>query len=247
MTLGEGCDKTLPQLFLDLLSRKVGGDGGGGFVTADTDGDGSFDYVEEIPFGAANATVEVPNRVKGNGYVTFRTAGGWPFKATNVCGQVTTKKINLLDLLPIGMIPIVGPPIAFALAAQCEASLVFSASDDVQVPILDIFPPEIVNCQESGYEFFTNVGCDIPVEWSIPVANEDCAGDALTYKGITTNVDLSNYNGPAIPAVPSIQESGVYQTQGPAPGSILPPGTYPVTYTVASCNGNLVLVLLMSE
>ncbi|MDV7403025.1 hypothetical protein RZS08_66995, partial [Arthrospira platensis SPKY1] len=89
--LGDGCNRTIGQIILDALSRLIGGDGGGGFIAGDTRGFGNFDVIEEIPFGIANRVFTIPNRIQGTGHIGFRVAGGWPFKASSVCGTIVNQ------------------------------------------------------------------------------------------------------------------------------------------------------------
>jgi hypothetical protein len=224
--LGDGCNRTIGQIILDALSRLIGGDGGGGFIAGDTRGFGNFDVIEEIPFGIANNVFTIPNRIQGTGHIGFRVAGGWPFKASSVCGTIVNQKILLLDLLPIGAIPIVGGPVEDLLsAAGCNIDMTFSTVSDVLVPVFDNSPPQFYNCVEDGYTFYTTTGCEVPVDWALPNAFEDCRVEALDYKGY-------------FPGGVGISQPGIYQVMGEQPGSILPPGTYPVTYWAVGCSGN---------
>jgi hypothetical protein len=225
-SLGDGCNRTIGQIILDALSRLIGGDGGGGFVAGDTRGFGNFDVIEEIPFGISNRVFTIPNRIQGTGHIGFRVAGGWPFKASSICGNIVSQQILLLDLLPIGAIPIVGGPVEDLLAAAgCNIDMTFSTVSDVLVPVFDNSPPQFYNCVEDGYTFYTTTGCEVPVDWAIPSAFEDCRVEALFYKGyVAGGVGIS--------------EPGIYQVMGEQPGSILPPGSYPVTYWAVGCSGN---------
>jgi len=225
--LGDGCNRTIGQIILDALSRLIGGDGGGGFIAGDSRGFGNFDVIEEIPFGISNRIFSIPNRIQGTGHIGFRVAGGWPFKASSLCGDIVPQQILLLDLLPIGAIPIVGGPVEDLLAAAgCNIDMTFSSVSDVLVPIFDNSPPQFFNCNPDGYTFYTTTGCETPVDWAIPSAFEDCRVVALEYKG---------YFAGGL----GIAEPGIYQVMGEQPGAILSPGSYPVTYWAVGCSGNL--------
>ena len=243
-----GCNKTIAQFIFDILGKIIGGDGGGAMVVADTDGDGGFDFiVDSGPFpldSDSGMPMSIPNRVEGEGYITVRAIGGWPFSPNSTCGKVTPEGPNLLDIIPIGSIPIVGPPIANALrSAQCSVPLDFSSERTIQVPVGNFGPPSFINCNEGGYLFSQTLDCDIPVGWSVPVALTSCDGETLPFNGYTQNVlDMYGafYEGPGmLTAVDIVQTGpGIYQIAGPAPGSSLPPGDYTVTYLAVSCNGN---------
>ena len=235
----DACDQTIGQFIFSVLSALLGGDGGGGYIVADTDGDGFFDQVlEDYDNFPDMGTETVPNNVKGaTGTIIVRHVTGWPFKPSGVCGTVVSESIDLLDLLPIGSIPLIGPPVEDALAAAgCGVDLVFSDEKTIKIPVINNEPPIWANCNSSGYQFSEDLACDTEVNWSIPVANDGCYGTGLPYRGRTAGTDASNYNGTP-PAVVTVTQSGVYQTAGPIPGSDLDPGTYTVTYTAYSCNG----------
>lgn len=237
-----GCNKTIAQFVIGLISQIAGGDGGGYIVMADTDGNGSFDYLVEkgfFPSGESNFTI--PNRVKGVGVIAVRAVGGWVNSPSDVCGDMGVSGVNLLDLLPIGAIPIVGAVVEDILAAAgCNVNIAFSVSETVYINVLNNEPATFINCNESGYVFAQTLDCDIPVNWSIPGAVDACSAEGLAYKGYQENIstDPSLYAGTVLPpSVVDITEPGVYQIAGPLPGSILPPGEYPVKYKAISCNG----------
>lgn len=228
-SLGDGCNRTIGQAILDALSTLLGGDGGGGFIAGDSRGLGNFDVVKDIEFGISNESFMIPNRISGAGHISFRVAGGWPFKASALCGAVVTQDILLLDLLPIGAIPIVGAMAEDILAAAgCNIDLTFSSVSDVQIPVFDNSPPQFFNCFQDGYTFYTTTGCETPVDWAIPSAFEDCRGEVLSYKGF-------------VQSGLGISEAGIYQVEGVQPGSILSPGVYPITYRAVGCSGNSTL------
>jgi hypothetical protein len=241
------CNKSILSIIFDALAALVGGSGGDWILVADTDGDGSFDYMinADDDTNAAsgfpsNGDFCIPNNLRGAGTITVRLVAAWPNKPTAVCGPIVSDGINLLDLIPIGAIPIAGPIIEDILAAAgCNIELAFSNFTDAEITVLSTTPPIFANCNTAGYVFQQELSCNIPVNWTVPLAIIPCEMTTLAYKGVTEDVDLSFYQGinPPVP-FPSITEEGIYQTAGPVPGSILPPGVYPITYTAVSCNGN---------
>ncbi|MBK8624564.1 MAG: hypothetical protein IPN86_02975 [Saprospiraceae bacterium] len=241
------CDRSILSIIFDALAAVVGGDGGDWILVADTDGDGSFDYMVEPGDGTnaasgfpSNGDFCIPNNMSGAGTITVRLVAGWPNKPTATCGPIVSDGINLLDLLPLGAIPIAGPIIEDILAAAgCNVELAFSNYTDSQISVFNNNPPTFAGCNESGYVFQQELSCNIPVNWSVPSAIIPCEMTTLTYAGVTVGADLSFYQGADAPTpIDEIIEEGIYQTAGPIPGSILPPGVYPVTYTAVSCNGN---------
>ncbi len=127
------CDRSILSIIFDALAAVVGGDGGDWILVADTDGDGSFDYMVEPGDGTnaasgfpSNGDFCIPNNMSGAGTITVRLVAGWPNKPTATCGPIVSDGINLLDLLPLGAIPIAGPIIEDILAAAgCNVELAF--------------------------------------------------------------------------------------------------------------------------
>lgn len=233
-----GCDDTIVQVIFNLLSKLAGGDGGGYIVMADTDGDGAFDNLISEGKFPASFTFTIPNRVLGPGNVSVRAVGGWVNSPSDVCGTMGIEQVNLLDLLPIGAIPVVGVIIEDALAfAGCNINLAMSVETTEQVPVVDNIPAEYITCNENGYIFSQTLDCEIPVNWSIPAAAAACSSEPLQFKGVTSNVDIDNYAGTETITPVTISEPGIYQILGPVPGSVLPPGEYEVQYRAVSCNG----------
>jgi hypothetical protein len=241
----DACDQTIGQFVADALADLVGGTGGTGIIVADTDGDGAFDHiVTEYGFPSGSATGNqpafetVPNNIQSaSGVITVRNVVAWPFNAAGTCGTVTDESINLLDILPIGAIPLVGVIIEDILASlSCGVEIVFTDEETVQIPVLNRNAPEFANCNTSGYVFSEDGICDTEVNWSVPVAYDGCGGDILPYRGRTDVTNATFFNGAAPDAV-DVDGPGVYQTAGPIIGSDLPPGTYSVTYTAYSCAG----------
>ncbi|KXK37943.1 MAG: hypothetical protein UZ09_BCD002001697 [Bacteroidetes bacterium OLB9] len=97
-----------------------------------------------------------------------------------------------------------------------------------------------MNCNPGGYVFSQTLDCNIPVNWSVPVALDGCTSEAIAFRGFLTNptTDPTLYAGTTLPQEFSdITEPGIYQIAGPLPGSNLMPGIYTVTYQAVSCNG----------
>ncbi|WP_367391122.1 HYR domain-containing protein [Lewinella sp. LCG006] len=255
----DACDQTIGQIIFTNLGAIIGGDGGSGIVVADTDGDGNFDQiVEEYTFPASSSSTAypgqacVPNNIQGpSGTITLRNVTSWPFDAAGTCGDVTSESINLLELLPIGAIPIVGIIIEDLLAAaSCNVDLVFSDEETVEIPVYNNSVPVFSNCPENGYVFSEDGVCDTEANWSIPVAFDGCSIGTLEYKGFTNSdgMALTYYNVDDPINLPDpvnldingeVLESGLYQTAGPLPGSDLDPGTYTIIYTAYSCSGTV--------
>ncbi len=241
------CEKTLAQVISDAIAAYLGSDGTGGTVVADTDGDGAFDYVarDYDTFPDAN---EVPSDIPNNvtvpgGSITVRHVTGWPYKTTAVCGEATGQELNLLDLLAplFDLIPVAGPIINGVIAGLgCDIPLVFTDANDVVVGVVNASPPTFLNCPPNGYVFTEDYSCQTAANWSIPIAEDACYGGSLSYMGRTSGTDDADFLGTPLPPVAMVTTSGVYQTGGPIPGSVLSssPGTYTVTYTAYNCNAN---------
>lgn len=239
------CDKSLLEIIFDAIAQVAGGDGGEWKLVADTDGDGAFDYIvtgDDLGISQgfpSSSDFCIPNNVKGSGTINVRLVAGWPNAPTDVCGKVVTDGISLLELLPLGAIPIVGPIIEDIFATlNCDIDMAWSNYADATVTVTNSSPPTFLNCNEAGYVFGQTPGCTAPVNWSVPLAISACDEHSIAYAGITDAVDVSNYVGTNVPTPVTIGGEGIYQTAGPIPGSALPPGTYTVTYTAVSCNGN---------
>ena len=152
-------------------------------------------------------------------------------------------------------------------AAACNVDLVFTDGVTVEIPVYNNSVPEFANCitNEEGansYIFSQDGVCDMEANWSIPVAYDGCGTGILPYRGYTPylwgGTDLNGdgditpaegaqtpyvyYNGTmpvpvALLGNGSVMGSGIYQTDGPLPGSDLPAGTYAIEYTAYSCSG----------
>jgi len=220
--LGNSCNRTIGQLVLDAISFIAGGDGGGGYVAADTRGIGVFDVIEEIEFGVSNERVCFPNRMSETGYMTLKVVGGWPFSASSFCGGIVSESLDLLDIIPIGSIPIVGPIVEDVLkVAGCNVDVAFSTESNIQIAVLDNSAPEFQNCPDDDYIFYTFQGCEAVTNWSIPVAFSGCTGEDLVFSSDT-----------------NITNPGIYHLFGPSPGEELGLGLYTVRYVAVGCNGN---------
>ena len=135
------CDKSLMEIIFDALAAVVGGDGGEWKLVADTDGDGAFDYIvtgEDLGISQgfpSSSDFCVPNNVKGSGTINIRLVAGWPNAPTDVCGKVVTDGISLLELLPLGAIPIVGPIIEDIFATLYTIPFSGSTIEGTPIPI----------------------------------------------------------------------------------------------------------------
>ncbi len=184
----------LMQVFsnsVDALETFVGGDGGEWKLVADTDGDGAFDYIIEgddlgISQGfPSSSDFTIPNNVVGNGTINVRLVAAWPNSPGAVCGPIVSEGISLLELLPIGAIPIVGPIIEDVLAAlNCDIDMAWSNSGDATVTVKNYDPPIFANCNTDGYVFAQSLICNIASNWSVPTAHSSCDEHALAYMGI---------------------------------------------------------------
>jgi hypothetical protein len=232
-----GCDETIAQFIFRIIAEFVGGDGGGGIVIADTDGDGAFDMVLEQYRFPASGTLTVPINVKTQSTnIVVRNVVGYPFKAESpLCGKVVTEDANILDMLPIGEIPIVGPPIAFALQAlDCGIWIGWSDEKTIVIPVINNSLPIFANCPTTTVIISEDFTCDLEANWSIPMAFDGCTEEPLFFRGIVGGVDVQYYAGPPV-TFTEPNQSGIYQTGGPVPGSDLPVGSYEITYTAYSC------------
>jgi subtilisin-like proprotein convertase family protein len=238
-----GCGKSLLQAIFDFIAIIAGGSGGGYIVMADTDGDGGFDYIIDNKGGddstfPGTGTFSLPNKVKGNGFVTVRAVSGWVNKPSSVCGNFDIEPLNILDRFPIGAIPIVGAVVEALLnAGNCGIDVALSQESTESVKVINNSEPEFINCNPGGYTFAQTLDCTIPVNWSIPAAVDGCSDLPLLYAGPATGASIANYVGTNPPTLVNINAPGIYQTAGPVPGSSLQPGVYPITYTAVSCNG----------
>lgn len=239
-----GCDKTIIEFILDLLSALLGGSDSGFTVVADTDGDGAFDYdVGSGPALQPQTDAMVPVNITGQGELTVRMVTAWPNGPAGVCGQATQPGQDLLTLLPIGAIPIVGPTIVAVLeAANCNVDLSWSNEQTVVYQVVNNQPPRFINCPTAGYTFSQDFSCDTEANWSIPIAIDDCSGEPIPFVDVV--------NGEAIPAqstngymVKVMYDANGVETlipaedESPNPGDDLPIGIYSVTYRAFTCSG----------
>ncbi len=239
------CEKTLAQVISDAIAAYIGSEGTGGQVVADTDGDGAFDFTAR-DYNTFPDQNEVPSDIPNNittpgGAITVRHVVGWPYKAESVCGAPTGQELNLLDLLAplFDLIPVAGPIINGVIATLgCNIPLVFTDAKDVIVGVVNSSPPTFLNCPPNGYVFTEDYSCQTAANWSIPMAEDACYGGNLVYIGRTSGTDETSFFGTPDDMPITVDVSGVYQTSGPIPGSVLSssPGTYTVTYTAYNCS-----------
>ncbi|MEM1215815.1 MAG: HYR domain-containing protein, partial [Bacteroidota bacterium] len=241
-----GCNIRLTDLISAALTLSTQGSRGG-LIMADTDGDGAFDYLaEEYSEGflgtapPTSGTITVPNNVVGSGYISVRNVYGYPDNPKGVCGDPGAGGPDLLEILPIGAIPIAGPIIESVLStAGCSIDLAFTDEATVQIPVYNDQVPSWANCPDNDYAFKTNdTDCTSSANWSIPIAYDACTGLVLPYHGRTNGTSTTFFTGTASPEVVPGQgglEEGVYQTGGPVVGSDLPAGIYEIEYTAYSC------------
>jgi subtilisin-like proprotein convertase family protein len=237
-----GCNGTVAELILNTLEKFVKSDGGGVIIVADTNGDGVFNYQILNNFsskGISNGSACIPNNLEGKGTITARAVNGWPLAPLGTCGNITGTGTNLLDVIPFGLIPVIGPIIVqIFTTAGCNINLTFTSASDAVVTVVNTDAPTVVNCNSNGYAFEASGTCNLGVNWSIPVAFSACETDPLPFAGYINTVNTDFYTGPAITTITDITGPGIYQSGGPVPGSFLPPGTYEVRYIIVGCNGN---------
>ncbi|MEZ4986459.1 MAG: HYR domain-containing protein [Saprospiraceae bacterium] len=240
------CNTSISGLLSAALTLSTQGSRGG-LIMADTDGDGAFDYLAEEysegPFGSAPptaGTVTIPNNVVGSGYISVRNVYGYPDNPKGVCGDPAAGGPDLLEILPIGAIPIAGPIIENVLTiAGCSIDLSFTDEATVQIPVYNDHEPSWANCPVDSYRIITNTSdCNVPANWSIPVAYDACTELVLPYNGRTNGTSTTYFEGTASPEVVPGQgglTKGVYQTAGPVLGSDLPVGIHTIEFTAYSC------------
>jgi hypothetical protein len=220
-----GCDKTISEFVFGIIAEIAGGDGGGVYLVADTDGDGAFDFVVED--GEAgnypiNETNTIPNRIDGTGDITVRMVSGWPNTPADVCGEVTPEGIDLIEKLPIGAIPIVGPTLESLLElGGCGLEVAFSSEETKIIKVINDEVPVFVNCPETSYIFSVDNSCDIEANWSIPIARDGCDLNVLDFKTDDSNSQGVRY----ITALSDI-----------APGDEKTVGEYTAVYEATGCN-----------
>ncbi|MDB4163380.1 HYR domain-containing protein, partial [Saprospiraceae bacterium] len=204
------CEATIQSVLIDPIQAAVEALSVG-LVWADTDGDGAFDYVlqegSNILDGSAAGTAMVPNNVQGSGTIRVRSLAAGIIPPTSPCQDPTP--YNLLDLLPIGAIPIVGDIVeTILMAGMCEINIAPSNYTDLDIVVVNNFEPIFLNCPDSII-FTVGTDCETTPNWSAPIAVESCTDQIVD----------------------------VQKTNGIDPASINPPGIYPIEYTATSCNG----------
>ncbi len=221
------CNKTLSQAIFDYLGSFAQGSGGKTVVVADTDGDGSFDYMVhegDYPLTLSNQTI--PNNLNRSGEISLRMVSGWPNPPADICGEVNNSGKTLTDVLPLGFIPVIGDVIEEVIqTAGCDMELQWSDAQDKKVYIKNTSSPDFVNCPTSQTLVFSeDYSCNVEANWSIPIAKDACDGEILSYY--------------ASPPTNTGDYYGVWQVQGPTLGSSLPVGIHTVEYLATGCNGN---------
>ena len=218
----DACDKTIGEFIIDAIGEAIGGDGGGGELWADTDGDGYFDTLLDDGDLVFSGNACVPNNVQGQGTITVRLTASWPNSPGANCGEELQPEVPLLDLLPIGAIPLVGPQIEDVLAAGgCNIDIAFSDEETVQWEVRNDQAPVFANCPSATGYTFSDVGNCLPnANWSIPVAYDGCDETGLPFISDPMSTDF-----------------GVRHISGPMPGDALDIGIYDVLYRAEGCNG----------
>jgi len=216
------CDDDIVTFLLDAF-----GNGQGYQVWADTDGDGNFDMlIDEQNLGNL-LTNTVPNNVPGQGKITVRILGSANGAPSGPC-QDPAPPLNLLDILPIDAIPIVGPTITSILEfAGCGVNIGFSDVQDYEVFVYNDQPPAFVNCP-SGYVFSDGPNCSAFVNWSAPVATDNCNNSVVTDVVQLTDASLWPVS---IPNAPTLS-SGQFVEYNPDGTNV-----YTVVYEATACNG----------
>ncbi len=221
------CDDDLLSFILDAF-----GNGQGYQVWADTDGDGNFDYLVDEQSLATEMTSCIPNNVPGEGKITVRILGSANGKPTGPCQDPATP-LNLLDVLPIDAIPIIGPTITSILEALgCVVDVGFSDVADYEVFVYNDQEPSFVNCP-SAYKFSDGPNCSAFVNWSAPVATDNC--DKTVVADVVQITD---------PASPAWAANGNPFTQTLTSGQFVTYDTsangnneYVILYEATACNG----------
>ena len=198
------CTVSIQDIILDPLQEIVA-QTAVSVVWADTDGDGAFDYpiVEGgiILDGSSQGTAFVPNNVEGEGVITVRNLTASFIPPSAPCVDPTG--VNLIEYLPIDLIPIAGPMINQVLStAGLDVNVAPSAHYDLPIRVANDQAPLFLNPKRE-YTFATGAACGEAVNWSIPIAVDGCTGEIV---------------------------QDVIQTGGPLSGSILEPMPNEVHY-----------------
>ncbi|MFK8162603.1 MAG: HYR domain-containing protein [Lewinella sp.] len=220
--LGPICDITGRELIVDPLQQLVQ-ETAVAVVWADTDGDGAFDYVLEqgsiVLDGSGSGTAFVPNNVQGEGTITVRNLTASIIPPYSPC--VAPEGQGLLELLPIGFIPVVGPIIEQALTTLgLDINIAPSANFDLPIRVVNDQEPMFLNFP-SQYVFNQAGDCSTPINFSTPIAVDACTGDIIE--------NVIQISGPASGDVLAIPNPDSIGTDNP--------NTYEVTYRAISCNG----------
>lgn len=255
------CGDTVSEVVFEMLGAVLDGDGGGGQIVADTNGDGTFDYLVaegKMPLNS-DSPVTIPQRVGNNGVLTVRMVEGWPNTTTGTCGDVTVPGMELFDLLPIGAIPVVGIIIEEILeAAGCGSNLSWSTYEDLKYYVKNENPPIFTDCPNGQtIKISEDYSCDLNVNWNFPTAIDGCYNSAIEqYMADTDIVSLDSFNNFVMnqdstmgfmneEGIWRVDDSSEYQMLNPQmtnppslinSGDEIPTGLYPVKYYAQNCN-----------
>ena len=180
-------------------------------VWADTDGDGAFDQVLSgagiIFDGSGDGSGFVNNNVDGEGIITVRNVTASVIAPYSPC--VSPEGMNLLDVVPIDLVPIVGPMITQVLeSGGLDINIAPSAMYDLPIRVENDEAPRFPNPRRQ-YTFATGADCGEAVNWEIPLAVDGCTGESI---------------------------EDIVQISGPTSGSILDPSPDEVLYVDAYGN-----------
>ena len=242
------CGDTVSEVLFEMLGALLGGDGGGGQIVADTNGDGTFDYLVAegaMPMTSGGESVKIPNRVGTNGILTARMVEGWPNTPTGTCGDVTVPGMDLFELLPIGAIPVVGIIIEEILqTAGCGSDLSWSTYTDLQYYIYNEAPPVFTNCPDGQTIMISeDYSCESFANWDFPIALDGCYGEAIEQS--MNPMTYANYQDYLDTGNGSQGEAGVWRVDNSAQtggvliesGDNLAADVYPIIYYAENCSG----------
>jgi hypothetical protein len=219
--LGPICSITGQQLIVDPLQRLIQATAVS-VVWADTDGDGAFDYVLEqgglVFDGSGSGTAFVPNNVQGEGTITVRNLTASVLPPYSPC--VAPEGLGLIQFLPIGAIPIVGPIIEEVFTTLgLDINIAPSANFDLPIRVVNDQEPTFLNFP-SQYVFSQAGDCSTPINFSSPISVDACTGDIIE--------DVVQISGPA--------SGDILQIPNPDSIGTDNPNTYEVTYRATACN-----------
>lgn len=221
--LGPICDITGQTLIVEPLQALVR-ETAVSVVWADTDGDGAFDYVLQqggmVLDGSGSGTAFVPNNVRGEGTIVVRNLAASVFPPYSPC--VAPRGKSLLELLPIGAIPIVGPIIEETFETiGLDVNIAPSANFDLPIRVVNDQEPTFLNFPNQ-YVFSQFGDCSTPINFSTPISVDACTGEIIE--------DVVQISGPA--------SGDILQIPNPDSIGTDNPNTYEVTYRATACNGS---------